>query len=98
MCSLLGFDATALFFRRALDRIGVVPSVFRREEFKAAASPLVNDKYDPYHRWGGWGGGGPRAPLSPCPLLSFWWNGPRAPPALWRRRGFVGVEFLRARS
>jgi hypothetical protein len=61
MCSLLGLNATALFFRRALDKLGIVPSIFQREEFKSAAAALVNDKYDPYHRWGGWGRGGVRA-------------------------------------
>lgn len=50
MVSLLGFDGTALFYKRLLERIGVSPRVFRREEYKAAMAPFVNDRYDPHHR------------------------------------------------
>ncbi|KAI8464184.1 MAG: peptidase family S49-domain-containing protein [Monoraphidium minutum] len=50
MVSLLGFGGPALFYKRLLDKVGVVPRVFRREEYKSAASSLVNEKYDEHAR------------------------------------------------
>ena len=45
-----GFDGTSLFYKRLLDKLGVRPSVFRREEFKAAMAPLTDERLDPHHR------------------------------------------------
>lgn len=45
-----GFENTGVFYRRLLDKIGVVPKVFRREEYKAAMAPVLGEKYDPYAR------------------------------------------------
>ncbi|KIY94877.1 signal peptide peptidase SppA, 67K type [Monoraphidium neglectum] len=50
MVSLLGFDGSLVFYKRLLDRVGVAPQVFRREEYKSAMAPLLNEKYDPHHR------------------------------------------------
>jgi hypothetical protein len=52
MVSFLGFDGTQMFFRRLLDKIGVAPRVFRREEYKSAMAPFVGEGFDRHHRWG----------------------------------------------
>lgn len=35
-----------LFVRRLLDRLKVIPRVFRREEYKTALNPVINEAYD----------------------------------------------------